>query len=426
MTGLLELKDKIKLIYSKNDVFIIPVVKFLLAFVTVSMLNGRMGYMTRVDNVAIVLVAALICSFMPLGCIILFGALFSLLHMYALSLEVALVGLCLYLVIATLYFRFSPKDAIAVVLTPILFAIKLPYVMPIAMGLLGNPAGAVPVGCGIVVYYFLSHVVANATAISSLDEGETTAKLKLLIDGMLDNKAMVVMIVSFAATIIIVYLIRRMALDYAWTIAMAAGAIVNLMILLVGDLLYDTNMSVGGAVLGSVIAIATAKVIEFFRFCVDYSRTEKVQFEDDEYYYYVKAVPKMSVAAPSRTVKKINAQRKAHSATRTSSAGSSRSAAQGIHEEYGTREGYGTRENHTTAGTARTARTAARPAYTNRNTARDVMTERTYMNRSAVGQEPFYRGAQINQKISDDIEDIEDDIEDFEFENLNEDFERQE
>ena len=61
--------------------------------------------------------------------------------------------------------------------------------------------------------------------------------------------------------------------------------------------------------LGSILALAVAKVIEFFRFCVDYSRTEKVQFEDDEYYYYVKAVPKMTVAAPSKTVKKINTQR---------------------------------------------------------------------------------------------------------------------
>lgn len=34
-----------------------------------------------------------------------------------------------------------------------------------------------------------------------------------------------------------------------------------------------------------------------------------MQFEDDEYYYYVKAVPKMTVAAPTNTVKKINTQR---------------------------------------------------------------------------------------------------------------------
>ena len=43
---------------------------------------------------------------------------------------------------------------------------------------------------------------------------------------------------------------------------------------------------------------------------MDYSRTEKVQYEDDDYYYYVKAVPKYSVAATDVKVKKINTQKK--------------------------------------------------------------------------------------------------------------------
>ena len=77
-----------------------------------------------------------------------------------------------------------------------------------------------------------------------------------------------------------------------------------------GDLKFDTKLSLVGAVLGTILAAAVAKVIEFFRFCVDYNRAEKVQFEDDEYYYYVKAIPKMTVAAQSKTVKKINMQRK--------------------------------------------------------------------------------------------------------------------
>ncbi len=45
--------------------------------------------------------------------------------------------------------------------------------------------------------------------------------------------------------------------------------------------------------------------MEFLFFCVDYSRTENIQFEDDEYYYYVKAVPKVGVSAPEKKVKHI-------------------------------------------------------------------------------------------------------------------------
>ena len=89
---------------------------------------------------------------------------------------------------------------------------------------------------------------------------------------------------------------------------MAAGAIVNIMILLVGDLMFDTNVALFGVVLGTIISLLLTAVLQFFVFNVDYSRTEKVQFEDDEYYYYVKAVPKVTVAKAEKKVKQISSQ----------------------------------------------------------------------------------------------------------------------
>ena len=49
-------------------------------------------------------------------------------------------------------------------------------------------------------------------------------------------------------------------------------------------------------------------IIEFLFFNLDYSRTERLQFEDDDYYYYVKAVPKVAVTAPEKNVKQITGQ----------------------------------------------------------------------------------------------------------------------
>ena len=129
------------------------------------------------------------------------------------------------------------------------------------------------------------------------------------VDGLLKNREMVVTIAAFAITVVIVYLLRRMSIDYAWTIAMTAGAVVNIMVLLVGDLIFDINQPLIGVILGTVISFLITLVLQFFVFYVDYSRTEKVQFEDDEYYYYVKAVPKVTVAKPDKKVKQINSAR---------------------------------------------------------------------------------------------------------------------
>ena len=136
---------------------------------------------------------------------------------------------------------------------------------------------------------------------------------------MFGNGAMLIIIAAFAVTVIMVYLIRKLSVDYAWTIAIVSGALLDIVILMVGDLIYDANFSIGGVILGSIAAMAAAFVVQFFRFNLDYSRTEKVQFEDDEYYYYVKAVPKMTVATPEKKVKKITTQRNSRNARHTHS-----------------------------------------------------------------------------------------------------------
>ncbi len=370
MTALLELRENLKKIYSRNEAFILPVIKFLLSFIVLSIINGKMGYMTKIDNMAIVLIVSLLCSFLPTGFMVVFAMLFTLLHMYALSIETAAVGLVVFLLLYLLFLRFTAKEALVVVLTPVLCMLKLPYVMPVAMGLIGTPASCVSVGCGVVVYYLIQTVISNAPTINSMGAEEATAKLRLLIDGMLGNKAMLVMIVAFTVTVIVVYLIRRMSVDHSWTIAMAAGVMIEVLILLVGDLMYDTNLSILSALLGAIVTVIVCKGIEFFRFCLDYSRTEKVQFEDDEYYYYVKAVPKMTVSAPTNTVKKINTQRRpasqsARPAGQGRPSGQSRSGGQNVRSAEGS--------------------------------ARSVVTERTAPARSSApyGQQNSYRGREM-------------------------------
>lgn len=394
MTALLELRENLKKIYSRNEAFILPVIKFLLSFIVLSIINGKMGYMTKLDNMAIVLIVSLLCSFLPTGFMAFFAMMFAVLHMYALSIETAAVGLVVFLLLYLLFLRFTAKEALVVVLTPVLCMLKLPYVMPVAMGLIGTPASCVSVGCGVVVYYLLQTVITNAPTINSMGAEEATAKLRLLIDGMLGNKAMLVMIAAFAITVIVVYLIRRMSVDHSWTIAMVAGVMIEVMILLVGDLMYDTNLSIVSALLGAVVTLIACKIIEFFRFCLDYSRTEKVQFEDDEYYYYVKAVPKMTVAAPTNTVKKINTQRRpAGQQTRTSGQGT-RSAGQ-------------------------TYRSTAHTGRPSEGTGRSVVTERTpARNGVPYGQQGGYRGHEMSGgrsvTIGDNHTNPQDDSDDYE------------
>ena len=58
-----------------------------------------------------------------------------------------------------------------------------------------------------------------------------------------------------------------------------------------------------------MVSLVIALVLDFMILSVDYSRVEHTQFEDDEYYYYVRAVPKAFVSVEDKQVKHINAKR---------------------------------------------------------------------------------------------------------------------
>jgi hypothetical protein len=311
MTNLLVFREQLKKFYAKYEIYITPILKFVAALSVILILNSRIGYMSELKNWAIVLVLALMCSFLPANFIVFVAAVVTLGHLYKFSVECAAVALVVFLLLFILYFRFSPKDTAAVLLTPLCFMLNIPYVVPITAGLLGTPVSAISVASGVIVYYCVGYMTNSAAILNTFEDDGALEKFRYVIDGILGNKAMFVTIIAFVATIIVVYFIRRLSVDYAWTIAIITGALLDILVLLFGDLMYNIDLSIVGLIVGSIIAVLLAKIVEFFVFNVDYSRTEMVQFEDDEYYYYVKAVPKNTVATPQKRVKTIRVPDKA-------------------------------------------------------------------------------------------------------------------
>ena len=95
-------------------------------------------------------------------------------------------------------------------------------------------------------------------------------------------------------------------MNYSWIIGIVSGTVVDALIQIITLSVLNVDYSVLWMILGHVFAILIGFVLHLFVFSVDYSATEYLQFEDDDYYYYVKAIPKVSVTNKNVTVKKIN------------------------------------------------------------------------------------------------------------------------
>jgi hypothetical protein len=307
MAALLMIKEKIKLIYANYSRVIVPIIKAIVAFLMLTAINDKIGYMSRLDNLLVVVAISALCAITPKSMTVIVAAVVALLHLTALSIEVALIAAAVFLVMVLLYVRFCSKDILLLILVPMSFYFGVPYVTPLVTGVLCGPAAALTLGCGVIIHYFIDYVSVNAVTIQGLPGA--VEKIRICLDGIIQNDAMIMAVLSFVAATAVVYILRRQAIDNAWTIAIFCGAMTNVILNFMGILILDDGPGVIGLLLGTIIAVPLAMLVAFLFMGLDYKRTERVQFEDEDYYYYVKAVPKMKIQAPSKTVKKINTQK---------------------------------------------------------------------------------------------------------------------
>lgn len=305
MTLLLEFREKLKNFYAEYSLFLQPLLKFLLAMVIFKGINWYLPFVKPLDNIFVLLVMALICSILPLNTIVLFGCILIIGQCYGVGIEVAGFALCLFLIMIILYIRFTPGDAIVLLLTPLAFRLGIPCAVPIGFGLTRSPASAVSAGFGVIVYYFLDLVHNSAEVLEGTDPEQMAENLKLLLDGLAGNQHMMMEIIAFVTVLLAVNVIRRLSVSHAWQIAICTGGIVYIVILVAGGLIIDVRTPVIPMIAGTVGAVLISLILEFFLFNVDYSRTEYLQYEDDDYYYYVKAVPKRSISQRQVVVKTI-------------------------------------------------------------------------------------------------------------------------
>lgn len=315
MKELLVIRDRIKVFVGKNEALIMPLLKFLMTLMLMMQINSKLGYMARLNSMPIALIVSLAASFLPVNLTIVILGLIITAHVYALSWEIALVVLALFMILFLIYYRFASKDAVGTLALQVAFLFKVPAVVPVSMGLLGSPASAVSVGAGVIIRNVLRYISLNSKDLANIGgSGSKIGKFKDIIDALIGNKAMFVVAAAYAITVIIVYIIRRLPIDYCWYIAIGAGSLAGFFVLIVGNASLHAGIGLGGEFLGLLVSVIINIILQFFCFSLDYNKTERVQFEDDEYYYYVKAVPKRSSdimagvirpAVKERPVKKV-------------------------------------------------------------------------------------------------------------------------
>ena len=305
MMGLLVLKEKLKGFYGKYSLYLIPAAKFAMGAAAFFLINSNIGFMARLKNPLVPIVMGLIASFVPCGVTAFLAGVLILIHVSQVSIEAAMIIGLFMLVVMMLYYGFRPGDGYLLLFTPMMFFFNIPYVVPLYVGLSGSIASVIPVSCGVFIYYTMMYLKQNAGILTGSSVSQLTERFIQVAKSIFGNQLMWVMVAAFAAAVLVVFIIKTLSVDYAWSIAIIAGVITQLVVIFVGDFNYNLPIRIGTMVIGITVSVILALIYQFFMFAVDYSRTEYIQYEDDDYYYYVKAVPKIAVSTPDVKVHRI-------------------------------------------------------------------------------------------------------------------------
>ncbi len=294
MKLLLKLQRSLQKFYNKNAVLIRAVLKFLLALTVFQVIQMQFQSGNTIRDLLITVGAAGICAFLSTNTISVVAGVFLIGNLASMSIEALGVGGAAIFIIGLIYFGMGPKESASMLLMPVSLWLHIPCLIPVVLGLTLELPSAVGIVVGTVLYYMVQIITGSAyMAHSGSDMNEILKNITGVVGEIAQAKEMILMVVILLLVFLIVFMIRRMSVDYAWHFAIGAGVCSYVLLSVIGIFMLESGESFIGTVISAVVTVFAGLVVQIFMFHADYRRTEKVQFEDDEYYYYVKAVPKM-------------------------------------------------------------------------------------------------------------------------------------
>lgn len=309
-------------IFTSNSTYFIIAFKALAALCIYWGISNVFPYRHFLTRMIVIIALALFTSVLPATFTSVLAGVLLLAQLSAFSLEATAEMLVILLVIAVLSYLLQPRCGMLTALIPLLMLWKIPYAAVLLAGILAGISGFVSVGCGVVIFYTLKTFADNAVYLTDTASSTLVERLLFLVKAFLNNEEMFIVMVVFSVTALVVHFLSRLDVDYSHTIAIGIGAIFCPILMTVSFRFFEVENGLGGRFWGTVLGLAVTLLVDFFLHGLDYRHTERVQFEDDDYYYFVKAVPKIVV--PDRAARMTAAFEKEETEALKKSVGSFR------------------------------------------------------------------------------------------------------
>ena len=306
MAQLVSIRENVIRFYQKYGLIVGAVIKFALSFVTLYFLAQMFDFGSKANIPVLYVLLSLIQAFLPIVFLYFSGSLLIMLNLWQLSPDILAGFVLLFLIGCLTLVRVDRKSAWIAMAVPVLFYLKLEYIAPVLLGITVGMWAAVPASMGILIYFLSVYTESVSTLLTTTEAAGPAAGLQRIANLIMIDKYLLVIFAAYCSVIFITALLNRLFFERAWQFAIIVGNVVLAVLMLCGRYIFDLDYEVWRVFLEVILSAVLCVVYWFFKGIGDASRTERTVFEDDEYIYYVKAVPKLKIAQKDHNVRDIH------------------------------------------------------------------------------------------------------------------------
>lgn len=292
MEKLLIYRERLLRFLSAKEKYVQVFIRFAAGVLLFFVVAQIYGYSEVLDQSFFLIVLGLLCVFVPVSAISLVFHIVIVLQLAHVSAEIMLCYLVMILFYYLTYQRNFPESRVYLMMTPVLFYFHLPAFLPLFIGSFVGIMGLPAILMGAVCYY-LASIVQHA--VIQMDAGSSGgAVYSVVVEKFFDSTELLLCLIVFSLVAGIVSVIRKKK-GNGWNTAIVTGGVLYLVMMFIGGYFTYSDVSIFSEIFMISLSVFLVLVLQFFYIVVDYTGEETFEFEDEEYYYYVKAVPKVSV-----------------------------------------------------------------------------------------------------------------------------------
>ena len=312
MKLLLNVRNKIEQIYKQHNRIAGYVIRLVLCIVVFLTMRGSLNYNTFLSNIWVIIGISVLTALLKAKFMLLVMLAYVVVQVSTLSIGIGMLVLAMLVLMYLLYLRYAEEYGIVLILLPLLFTFRIPLVIPLVLGVIAPVSAVVALAFGNIIYYLVHYININSAVISGFpaDMSELN-KASMVLRGVFSYKEFLYTLGIMILVFLAVYFLKKINVNQSVAIAVFAGAGIYIITMILANLIFGT-ISVNKllvTIFGSLGSLIIALIITNIVLPLDYSRTEMLEFEDEEYYYFVRAVPKANIAKETVKVKRINARK---------------------------------------------------------------------------------------------------------------------